>query len=144
MARTKKAPPVPTKSVTKTAMKAPRPLMGSGKKNRKKRRVQSFATHIYRVLKQVHEQTGISRSAMSIMNSFVQDLFERIATEAGRLTTIRQRHTLSTREIQTAVRLLLPGELCKHAISEAQKAMVNFHRSSEVVNSDTSIVSSSQ
>ena len=42
------------------------------------------ALYIYKVLKQVHPDTGVSRKAMSIMNSFV-NLFERIAYEASRL-----------------------------------------------------------
>jgi histone H2B len=35
------------------------------------------------VLKQVHPDTGISNKAMAILNSFVNDIFERIATEAS-------------------------------------------------------------
>jgi hypothetical protein len=52
---------------------------------------------------------------MSIMNSFVNDIFERIASEASRLNHYNKRSTITSREIQTAVRLLLPGELAKHA-----------------------------
>jgi hypothetical protein len=55
---------------------------------------------------------------MSIMNSFINDIVERIATEAGKLATYNKKATLSSREIQTAVRLMLPGELAKHAVSE--------------------------
>merc|ERR1712090_117665 len=71
-----------------------------------------------KVLKQVHPDTGVSSKAMSIMNSFVNDLFERIAAEASRLAHYNKRSTITSREIQTAVRLLLPGELAKHAVSE--------------------------
>lgn len=60
--------------------------------------------------------------AMMIMNSFVQDLFERIAAEAANLAKINKKATLASREIQTAVRLILPGELSKHAISEGTKS----------------------
>ena len=35
------------------------------------------------VLKQVHPDTGISNKAMAILNSFVNDIFERIASEAS-------------------------------------------------------------
>ena len=66
------------------------------------------AIYIYKVLKQVHPDTGVSRKAMSIMNSFVNDLFERIANEAYRLAHYNKRSTSSSYEIQTAVRLLLP------------------------------------
>jgi len=34
------------------------------------------------------------------------------------LATYTKKSTISSREIQTAVRLILPGELAKHAISE--------------------------
>lgn len=41
--------------------------------------------YIYKVLKQVHPDTGISRKAMVIMDNFIHDVFGRLATEAGRL-----------------------------------------------------------
>ena len=55
---------------------------------------------------------------MLILNSFVNDIFERIATEASKLAQYNKKSTISSREIQTSVRLILPGELSKHAISE--------------------------
>jgi hypothetical protein len=39
-------------------------------------------------------------------------------TEACRLARYNNRQTITSREMQTAVRLLLPGELAKHAVSE--------------------------
>ncbi|KFD53049.1 hypothetical protein M514_06165 [Trichuris suis] len=93
---------------------------------RKRHRKESFATYIYKVLKQVHPDTGISSKAMSIMNSFVNDVFDRLADEASRLSLYNNRHTISSREIQTAVRLLLPGELSKHAVSEGTKAVTKY------------------
>merc|ERR1712228_1171683 len=89
----------------------------------KKKRTESFAVYIYRVLKQVHPETGISKKSMSIMNSFINDIFERIAGESSRLVRYSKRHTLSSREVQTAVRLLLPGELARHAVAEGTKAV---------------------
>jgi histone H2B len=93
---------------------------------RTKKRTESYSTYIYRVLKQVHPDTGISKKGMSIMNSFICDIFDRIAGEAGRLATINKKATLSSREVQTAVRLMLPGELAKHAVSEGTKAVTKF------------------
>jgi len=93
---------------------------------KRKRRKESFSIYIYKVLKQVHPDTGISGKAMSIMNSFVNDIFERIGGEASKLTTHNSRSTISSREIQTAVRLLLPGELAKHAVSEGTKAVTKY------------------
>ncbi|KAF6743703.1 histone-fold-containing protein [Ephemerocybe angulata] len=54
---------------------------------------------------------------MAILNSFVNDIFERIATEASKLAAYSKKSTISSCEIQTTVRLILPGELAKHAIS---------------------------
>lgn len=100
-----------------------------GKKANKKKRTETYGVYIYRVLKQVHPQTGISRRAMSIMNSFINDIFERIAAEAGRLVRYTGKATLSSREIQTAIRLILPGELSKHAVSEGTKAVTKYSNS---------------
>ena len=47
----------------------------SGKKTSKKA-VESYKIYIYKVLKQVHPDTGISSKAMSILNSFIADIFE--------------------------------------------------------------------
>merc|ERR1711970_1059222 len=77
-----------------------RPKGGDGKK-RKSKRKESYAIYIYKVLKQVHPDTGVSSKVMSIMNSFVNDLFERIAAEASRLAHYNKRSTITSREIQT-------------------------------------------
>ena len=98
---------------------------GSGNK-RRKRRTESYSIYIYKVLKQVHPDTGISKRGMSIMNSFINDVFERLAGEAGKLAQYNSKQTLSSREVQTAVRLMLPGELAKHAVSEGTKAVTKF------------------
>ncbi|RDX56726.1 histone-fold-containing protein [Polyporus arcularius HHB13444] len=99
------------------------------KKKRRKVRKETWSTYVYKVLKQVHPDTGISNKAMAILNSFVNDIFERIATEASKLSTYSKKSTISSREIQTAVRLILPGELAKHAISEGTKSVTKFSSS---------------
>ncbi|XP_072345645.1 histone H2B-like [Scyliorhinus torazame] len=102
-----------------------KPAVKGGRKRRRSRK-ESYSIYIYKVMKQVHPDTGISSKAMSIMNSFVNDIFERIAGEASRLAHYNKRSTISSREIQTAVRLLLPGELAKHAVSEGTKAVTKY------------------
>ena len=93
---------------------------------KKKKRTESFSMYIYKVLKQVHPDTGMSKKGMSVMNSFINDIFAQLASEAGRLTKYAGRSTLSSREVQTAVRLVLPGELAKHAVSEGTKAVTKY------------------
>ncbi|MEQ2211109.1 hypothetical protein XENOCAPTIV_026862, partial [Xenoophorus captivus] len=82
------------KAVTKTA--------GKGGKKKRKTRKESYAIYVYKVLKQVHPDTGISSKAMSIMNLFVNDIFEHIASEASRLAHYNKRSTITSREIQEA------------------------------------------
>ncbi|KAL5711038.1 hypothetical protein ACHQM5_021538 [Ranunculus cassubicifolius] len=99
---------------------------GEKKKKKSKKSVESYKIYLFKVLKQVHPDIGISSKAMGIMNSFTNDLFEKIAAEAAKLVRINKKHTMSSREIQTAVRLVLPGELAKHAVSEGTKAVTKF------------------
>jgi histone H2B len=126
------APKPAVKGVKKTSIgggksqKSATRVNGSHQRKYKRLRKQSYATYIYRVLKQVHPDTGISSKAMSIMNSFVNDVFERIAAESSRLAHYNKKSTISSREIQTAVRLILPGELAKHAVSEGTKAVTKY------------------
>ena len=107
-------------------VKKSRTVAKAGAKRRKKPNTSTFNTYINRVLKQVHPKIGISKKSMSIMNSFVTDTFEKVATESGRLCKLNKKATLTSREIQTAIRLVLPGELAKHAVSEGTKAVTKF------------------
>ena len=96
-----KAPAKTTdKGAKKAAKKTPAAADGDKKKSRKKARKETYSSYIYKgqpllspisdtcaddapVLKQVHPDTGISNKAMAILNSFVNDIFERIAGEAS-------------------------------------------------------------
>ena len=91
---------------------------------------ETYSVYIYRVLKQVHPETGISKRSMSIMNSFINDIFTKLCAESGKLVNNNRKHTLSSREVQTAVRLMLPGELAKHAVSEGTKAVTKYSSTS--------------
>ncbi|KAL3267654.1 hypothetical protein HHI36_024298 [Cryptolaemus montrouzieri] len=102
------------------------PPKTSGKAAKKAGKAQKNISKSDKKRSQVHPDTGISSKAMSIMNSFVNDIFERIAAEASRLAHYNKRSTITSREIQTAVRLLLPGELAKHAVSEGTKAVTKY------------------
>ena len=74
----------------------------------------------------MHPDIGISKKAMNIMNSFIHDTFDRVATEGSKLVRFNKRRTLSSREVQSAVKLILPGELARHAVSEGTKAVTKY------------------
>ncbi|KAF8116216.1 hypothetical protein N665_0020s0069 [Sinapis alba] len=99
------------------------------KKRRKKNRSDvvgdEYKRYVYKVMKQVHPDLGISSKAMTVINMFMGDMFERIAVEAAKLNDYAKRRTLSSREIEAAVRLVLPGELSRHAVAEGSKAISN-------------------
>jgi len=63
---------------------------------------------------------------MQTMNSFINDTFEKVAFEASRLVRLNKKATLSCREVQTAVRRVLPGELTHRVVSEPTKAVNKF------------------
>ena len=115
--------PKSPKSTKKTAKKGKK---GAKSATRRRKGTESYNSYIYKVLKQVHPDTGISKKAMSVMNSFINDIEERISAEGGKLARYNKSKTLTSREVQTAVRLLLPGELAKHAVSEGTKAVTKF------------------
>lgn len=108
----------------------PRKEEKKGKRKRGKKKEleghEGYKTYVFRVLKQVHPGMAISSKAMSVINSLMNDMFERITNEATKLSQYTDRKTLSSREIQGAVRLVLPGELGKHAVAEGSKAVTNY------------------
>ena len=115
------------------APKSPKSTKKSAKKGakatstkRRKKSTESYNSYIFKVLKQVHPDTGISKKAMSVMNSFINDIESKISGEGGELARYNKIKTLTSREVQTAVRLLLPGELAKHAVSEGTKAVTKY------------------
>merc|ERR1712060_43964 len=97
-------------------------------KRKKKKKTQDYGLYVYKVLKQIHPDCGMSKRSMNIMNSFANDLFDRIATEATRLLRTGKKKTVSSREVETAVKLMLPGELSKHAVSEGTKALTKYRQ----------------
>ena len=117
-----KSAPAPKKGSKKAVTKAQKK---DGKKPKCSRK-ESYSVYVYKVLKQVQLDTSISSKAMGIMNSFVNDIFECIAGEASHLAHYNKHSTITSSEIQTAVRVLLPGELAKHAVSEGTKAVTKY------------------
>ncbi|KAG0472867.1 hypothetical protein HPP92_014306 [Vanilla planifolia] len=96
------------------------------KKKRRGRTNGGYKRYLMRVLKQVHPEMGATATAMSVMEGMMVDMFERVAEEAARLSRVARKVTLTSREIQDAVRLVLPGELAKHAIAEGVKAVTTY------------------
>eukprot|EP00796_Vickermania_ingenoplastis_P011671 gene11671-gene9466 len=100
----------------------PPPLRAAGSKRSHRKPKRSWNVYVSRCLKSINGKMSMSSRTMKIVNSFVNDQFERIATEAANLVRINKKRTLA-RELQVAVRLVLPAELAKHAMAEGTKAV---------------------
>ena len=114
-------------SVTTKTKSVPTTSKVDKSKRKRRKNFDSYDRFIYKVLKQVHPDVGISQRGMDVMDSFIKDIFVRIATEAQRLLQYKKGNILTSKDIQAAVRLILPGELAKHAVSEGTKAVTKFN-----------------
>merc|ERR1712083_165584 len=123
-------PPKSSDKAAKKAVKAQKDVATAGKRGRKpgqkgKKRKESYGIYIYKVLKQVHPDTGVSSKAMSIMNSF--------STTSSNVSLLNPLDLLTTTNAVPSqagkFKLLfdfLPGELAKHAVSEGTKAVTKY------------------
>merc|ERR1712132_25546 len=111
MGRTQRGSPPATPKKTLVTMPPKKATKGGAGKRRKKAKTESYKIYIYKVLKQVHPETGISSKAMSIMNSFINDIFEKIASEAARLARYNKKPTITSRESRRLCASSSPGSL---------------------------------
>lgn len=124
---------------SKVASKASKPASkaaaktSEGRSHKTKRSYESFRSYVEKTLKQVHPETGMSNNTVRIMDALVHWLVERIVAEVNTLLQQTRMHTVTSRDIQTAVRLMFPGELAKHAVSEGTKAVTKYNASQSLV-----------
>ena len=97
--------------------------------NKKRSSPKSYKLYINRVLKQLHPDISISKKSMQIMNNFTEDMFRRIATEGGKLARYSKKQTITSKHVQLSVRLVLSGELAKHAVVEGERAVNTYNES---------------
>ena len=100
--------------------------IGKPERKHKRKNFASYSLYIYKVLKSISQDIGISKKGMDVVNSLVVDMFDQIALEASKLVRYQKRKTLGSQDVQTAVKLLLPTDLANHAILEGGKALNKF------------------
>jgi histone H2B len=112
-------------SKKRAAMTTKVPKSDDAPKRTKRRRSKddSYASYIYRVAKQTNPSLSMSKGAMAVLSSMVEDIERKIAEEAAHKARFTKRKTLTEREIQTSVREILRGDLCKHAVAHGAKAL---------------------
>lgn len=121
-----KAPKTATSATTTTTTTT---NSGNGSKStrtRNRKRKPSYGSYIYKILQKIHKGTGVSGKAMNVLVSMTNDIFDRLVQESNTLVKANSKGTLSVREIQTAVKLLFPGQLAFHGVSEGNKAVTKY------------------
>jgi histone H3/H4 len=115
------------KTPSKKSVKKPKSAKGATKRKGK----QTYKSYISKVLKQVHPDLSIGKIAMETMNNFASDAFKRIAIEAMNLAQYNKSKTISSREVLSAIKLALHGELAEHATKEANTAVTKHSTSTK-------------
>lgn len=95
-------------------------------RTRNRKRKPSYGSYIYKILQKIHKGTGVSGKAMNVLVSMTNDIFDRLVQESNTLVKSNSKGTLSVREIQTAVKLVFPGQLAFHGVSEGNRAVAKY------------------
>ena len=131
-AKTQKEKPVSSKKAMSSKTKATglgRPAGVSVAKKPMFSREDSLQIYIFRQLKKVHPEMGISKSAMLSLNSMILDIYRKVSRAATELSRSNKSMTLSANDIQSAVKLCIPGEIGKLSVSEGTKALTHYNQS---------------
>lgn len=84
----------------------------------------AYSHEIYKLLKCVAPELSISVLSMNIMNSFVEDLLDRIVSEASNLVHYTKKSTMRYDDIIAATKLIITSpQLCDHAIDMARRTV---------------------
>ena len=88
-----------------------------------------FSSYIYKILKLVYPNLGISSMGMQEINKIVDILIKAVVKRANLLVAYSKKQTIYGRDIQIAVMMLLPKNLSKKAVSDGTKALVLYEAS---------------
>jgi histone H3/H4 len=84
----------------------------------------NFKLYISKILKnKITKQVGIQSKASGELNSALNVIGKALAASAANLAKASGKETVSSREVQSAVQMIFPEEMAKHAVSEGSKAV---------------------
>ena len=78
------------------------------------------------MLKEAAPEYGISKNAINMLNEVLIDSYDQILNEARTLALHSKKATISSKECESAVKLLIPGELGKESVNQGRRALANF------------------
>lgn len=88
-----------------------------------------YDTYLYRILKQVHPDMGLTSSAKKYINKLLNMFVKKIAYNTHLLVSIKKTKIIDCMTIQSAIKLCFPNELATHSISEGLKAVAKYKSS---------------
>uniref|UniRef100_A0A183CNW4 Histone domain-containing protein n=1 Tax=Globodera pallida TaxID=36090 RepID=A0A183CNW4_GLOPA len=89
-------------------------------------RKRSYKLYIRRVLTKVQPNKEIGMRTLNIMSSFVNDLFDRIASEATRISHADRRQTIMLRDMHYALRLIMVAEMAERTHERASDSLKKY------------------
>ncbi|KAH0478639.1 MAG: uncharacterized protein KVP18_004057 [Porospora cf. gigantea A] len=103
---------------------------GQIKKNPpRNRKANPFRSAIWKLIKQEIGNMKVSTKSLEVFTSFVMDTFRRLVGEASELAKHGKKDTIQQRDVLTACKLTIGGELGRHAMMETQNALAKFSAS---------------
>lgn len=117
----------PKKASPKKSPKASPKASPKGDGKKKSRKARTYGTYIHRVLEQVHPNLRIAQTSIDQLDQAIKVIIARFRDECIKLLELSHKVTINARTIQTATRMVFPGELTKHAVSEGTKAVLKYN-----------------
>lgn len=96
----------------------------------KKKKSHMFETYISKVLKQISSSNGITNNAKQQLNSVLCFISKHISLLTYKLTSAGKRKTISLKEVENALNIVLSGKLLENALKEGHKSCGNISNSS--------------
>ena len=84
---------------------------------------EKFDIYIRQLLKKIHPDISISSNTLFQINTILNLVANKLATESLRLCRMDKKSTVSVRHVQQAIRISIPKELAKHSLIELNKAI---------------------
>jgi len=86
----------------------------------------SYGRYLKQVLRQTDGSMTLSKESILVLDSMMDDIFNRISNQASQLVYARRKKTLTDRDMDFAVKLIVPGDLGDHSMREGYRAVDSF------------------
>lgn len=92
-----------------------------------KNNLNNFDTYIKRLGKTIRDDSSITRESLQVINTMIDFVIKKLSNSIRELMANSKHVIITSRDLQTAVRLVIDGDLAKHAVSEGTKVVTRFY-----------------